>query len=567
MPLPSDPLAKWPPAENSRELQKYAEWSAWYSGDPERLIDVYAGIGTSQTPDAMVQNQVPWWRFWSRMRKANWSSSQQRANLHVPLAGDLASVSSAILFSEEPRIVLPDAHKDNPDATAKSTEERLLELIEDGGVYNRLIEAAETCAAMGGVYMYPAWDKEISSTPFIAVAQVDQAIPKFRYGLLWSVLFWREVKVDGQVRVRHLESHEIISGQAHILHGLYRGTLGTIGDQVPLDQDPATAMLEPDITLPFKELDVEYIPNMRPNRLWRTSPLGASDYSGSEGLFDALDEVYASWMRDVRLGKARLVVPTEYLTIVQGRTSDGATFDVDHEVFSPLNMEPAAAQQGAKSIEQVQFDIRVQDHLDTALELIERCVSNAGYSPQTFGLHIVGRAESGTALRIRENRTFLTQKRKGHWWRPALERLFMHLVAIDKVEFNTAGLDPSQEIDVELVDGWSNDQIELANTTNILFQAQAASIEVRVKRIHPEWTQEQVMAEVDKIKEEFQVGVAPAVVGGSGPVSPEAIGAGVGAGAGPEGAGMPGGPGPGPTSMPPFPGMPMPAMPGPGATS
>jgi hypothetical protein len=39
------------------------------------------------------------------------------------------------------------------------------------------------------------------------------------------------------------------------------------------------------------------------------APLGRSDFSGLEISLDTLDEAHASWMRDIRLGKARLIVP------------------------------------------------------------------------------------------------------------------------------------------------------------------------------------------------------------------------------------------------------------------
>jgi hypothetical protein len=207
-------------------------------------------------------------------------------------------------------------------------------------------------------------------------------------------------------------------------------------------------------------------------------------------------------MRDIRLAKGRIIVPSEYLS-AEGK------FDVDHEVYSPLTMEPAAAQQGARSMEVTQFEIRVEQHLKTALEFTERVVSNAGYSPQTFGLHIEGRAESGTALRIRENKTFLTQKRKGHWWRPAITRVLQQCLVIDKAEFQTPGIDPNFLPSVYLNDAANNDQVELASTLNVLKQAMAASTEMRVRMLHPEWRADQVKKEVDTIKEEEGIGVVP----------------------------------------------------------
>ena len=63
-------------------------------------------------------------------------------------------------------------------------------------------------------------------------------------------------------------------------------------------------------------LAVVYVPNQRPSS-WRNDPLGQhlgrSDLAGVESLMDALDEAYSSWMRDIRLGKARLLDNTVLL--------------------------------------------------------------------------------------------------------------------------------------------------------------------------------------------------------------------------------------------------------------
>lgn len=503
MPLPTDPNMTWPPVR--RENDKYREWSAWYSGDTERLIEFYAGVGVDQNVLPPHTSRIrPWWKFWSRTSVPSPQTAQSRPTLHVPLAGDLAAVNSTILFSEEPRIVIPLAHEgDTPDSTAIATEDRLNFILENGNVYSRLIEASETGAALGGVFIYPGWDADVAPYPFLLVAQADQAVPEFRVGNLVSVIFWREIQRDGNIVFRHLECHEVIDGHATITHGLYQGNATVLGNKVALTSRSETASFQ-DTVLPFEDLDVHYIPNRRPNRLWRNSPLGMSDYAGSEGIFDALDETYGAWMRDIRLAKARLVVPQEYLT-------DKGEFDIDNEVYSPLFMEPAAASQGSRSMEFVQPNIRVSEYEATVVEFIERAVSNAGYSPQTFGLRIEGRAESGTALRIRENKTFLTQKRKGHYWRPAISRCLEQMLLLDVELFSTPGIDPTLHVDVALSDAVTNDPVELASVVNVLLQAKAASTEVRVKMVHPEWTKEQVDAEVARILDETAPKAVPVV--------------------------------------------------------
>lgn len=486
MPLPQTSTGTWPPAEYADMAYKQAEWATWYAGETHRLAAFYS------SNMAVGNTSSPWWRFWSRA--ADKTTVTQRAQIHVPLAGDLAAVSAGLLFGEQPIIRIGEAHEKAKNAGAEATEGRLIEIIEGGGVYHRLLEAAETAAAIGGVFIYPAWDQELIAHPIMAVAQADMALPDFKWGILTGVTFWRVVAQNGNIVWRHLERHErVTGGNAIILHGLYEGNGTQLGEKRALDANDKTRGLEDLVTLPFEELDVQYIPNMRPNRLWRSSSLGVSDYMGSETLLDALDETYASWMRDIRLAKARIVVPRDYL--------DGSNaFDLDHEVYTPMDMEPGSEGQTARSMLAHQFAIRYAEHLATALEFTEKIVSNAGYSPQTYGLHIEGQAESGTALRIRENKTLLTLRRKGQWWGAAVSKCLHHMLIIDRAVFSS-GVEPFLP-QVELSDSLANDPKEMADTIAVLVGAQAVSLETRVKMVHPDWDDAMIQAEIALIKEE-----------------------------------------------------------------
>jgi hypothetical protein len=147
----------------------------------------------------------------------------------------------------------------------------------------------------------------------------------------------------------------------------------------------------------------------------------------------------------------------------------------------------------------VQFAIRTAEHSATARELVERIVSAAGYSPQTFGLSISGTAESGTALRIREGRTFQTLSRKQRYAAGALRPAIRGLLAIDAAEFGSKAKPLTPKVE------WVEERQsvnELATTADLLRRAEAASTETLVKMTHPELTDEQVKEEVARIQKE-----------------------------------------------------------------
>lgn len=472
MPLPTDPNTPWPPEEWREIYELYREHDAWYSGDPVRLSDVYSAR-ISPTPRG---------RFWATEIKA-----ERRTMLHIPIAGDIAATSANLLFSEPPKFYIPESDEGISDAQA--AQDRLAELVDIGDVISRLIEGAETAAALGGVFIGPVWDDSVADYPILRVAQADAAIPEFRWGILQAVTLWRVVADDGERVWRHLERHE----PGVILHGLYVGDAEHLGRRVDINAHPETQGLQEIIELPpsmANALAIRYVPNMRPNRRFRGKPIGQSDYAGSEAMMDALDEVWTSWLRDIRLGRARLIVPEEYLE----RRGDGKfVFDVDQEVFTPLDMAPTDGQ----GITAAQFAIRTEEHAKTALDLLERIVSAAGYSPQSFGLQIFGRAESGTALRIRERKSLMTKQKKERYWKSNLADVLEQMLIIDREVFGRPT--PIYRPRVDFDDSIADDPKEIAESVDLLARAKAASIETRVRMLHPDWTDAEVKAEVETI--------------------------------------------------------------------
>lgn len=506
----------WPPTQMQPVYSKMAEWAAWYSGEPSRILDVYS------TQAANPTGPVPWWRFWHRARAG--TDGGQRAQLHVPLASDLAAVSGSLLFGEPPRVrVRPARAEDGPGATPEASpskgkrrspeqrsEARLLDIMDKGAVNSRLVEAAETAAAMGGVYIYPVWDEDLRDFPLMAIAQADQAVPEFRYGLLTAVTFARVVSDPNSGEIlRHLERHEVQGSgadrKAVVLHGLYRGSSTMLGAPVDLVASEATAALPARVELPFQELDVEYVPNIRPNRLWRASGHGVADIQGSETLLDALDETYASWMRDVRLAKARIIVPREYLTT----DPDGkAGFDVDQEIYVGMDMDPGLTQD-ARAMLAHQFNIRWMEHKGTSEAIIDRIVSNAGYATSTLGAQQAASAAT-SSLRIGEHKTILTLKRKSAWWEAAVANVLYRMMLIDRDVFG--GTAPAIRPIVTLADSIIDTPLELAQTALALSTAASASIETRVRLQHPDWSEAEVDAEVLRIKDELEAAKPPVAV-------------------------------------------------------
>lgn len=504
MPLPLSGKTPWPPVHCAAPFADMDTWHAWYSGDTDHLASVYGGVTSLATnPTArsffeldrlargtgLLAKAVR--MFWGQQT----TPGQQPAKLHIPLAGDVAELSANLLFSEVPQVTAATGE----DSTA--TTDRLRAYLDDSG-HAALREGAETGAGLGGVYLRVVWDPDLSDRPWLDVVYPDAAIPEWRWNRLAAVTFWQELDPvhEDTERWRLLQRYE----PGAIQYGLYLGTPDDLGVAHPLEDHPdaaeyAAVISEGDgITqaLRVPNMLAVYVPNIRPNRLWRgvpgAAPLGRSDYSGVEPMMDALDETWTSWLRDIRLGKARIMVPQSMLeTDGPGR---GAFMDIDREVMVGLTMLDT----GGDSITQSQFAIRVEEHQRSAAALVEQILRSAGYSSQSYGLEGTA-AVTATEVAARKEQSLTTRGQKILYWRPALQDILGAQLAVDAAYFG-AKVDPSAKLTVEWPRAVQPDMEAVARTLSLLDSAQAASLETKVRMVHPDWDDPQVREEMNRIR-------------------------------------------------------------------
>lgn len=482
MPLPSGGTA-WPPKPLADIYAQYETLDAWYRGDTDQLATLYGARGTrpsnrpSQHRGGIVGTLARW--FWGQPTP----EGERRTKLHVPIASDLATMSSDLLFSEPPAITVESA----------DTQARIEELIEEG-LQTTLLEGAEVGAALGGYYLRTVWDQEIAERPWLGTVHADAAVPEWRWGRLWAVTFWRIVEDDGQTVIRHLERHE----PGWIYNGLYRGKADDLGDQVQLTAHADTARLQPAIDTQLKRATANYVPNMRPNRDWRRNPAGAplgrSDFAGPVlGLMDALDETWSSWMRDIRLAKARLVVPSAFVQSLG--PGQGGAFELDREVYEAV--DSALPGEGVGSnISAHQFAIRVAEHRDTQAELLAAILRATGYSAQSFGLS-GDIAITATEVAAKERRSLTTRGKKALYTAPELADSIETLLQLDNRLFGSEVV--PERPTIVFGDSVSPDIMQLAQTANLMRQAEAASDDTLVRLLHQDWDETEIQAEVARI--------------------------------------------------------------------
>lgn len=507
----------WPPSAYDPVGHQLKIWSAWFSNDADQLSWAYFNLGANSplgrsffrsTGEASIPQPRPGQfrgGLLGAITRMFWGQpippGEKRNKIHVPLAGDICSMNSELLFAKKPRFELPEGEGN------AAAGEWLDELFDDD-MHATLLEAGEVCSGLGGVYLRTVYDTSVSDSPWLSIVHPDAAVPEFTYNKLTAVTFWRVLAEDGNTVVRHLERHE--PGNNAIFHGVYAGTQTDLGMPAPLTDFPETAPLAPLLVdgqaivfpdMPFDASTVTYIPNVKPNRIWRdipvAAPLGRSDFSGIEHVMDAIDETYSAWMRDVRLAKSRMIVPPSYLdNIGPGR---GAVFEPDREVFVPLNMLAGGGDN--PMITANQFAIRWAEHKNTIDQLVGEAIKGAGFSASTFDEQVTA-AMTATEVEARERRTLMTRAKKINYWRPALQNAVYGLMAVENSVFGRKDLIPLRP-DVTFPDAVMPSVHELSQTALALDSAHAISRETIVAMIHPDWTPDQVDEEVATLKDEL----------------------------------------------------------------
>ncbi|WP_063045981.1 phage portal protein [Nocardia pseudovaccinii] len=499
--LPDANIA-WPPPPFDQAHKAMAVWDAWYTGDTNRLTDIYRrypAYRPAQFSGGLVGRIARF--FWGR------PNPQATKRLHVPLAADLARGSSSLLFSQPPRFVIGE---DDARGDRKTAQSRLELLLGGADTAATLLEAGELASVLGGVYLRAWWDRAVSDHVNLGKMAADCAVPRWRYDRLVGVTFWQVVAEDSSNGVvwRHLEHH----APGRIYHGLYLGGRDRLGQRRPLIEHPDTAWAAPlvdadsAIATGVNTLTACYIPNVRFNRIWRHTPglasLGRSDLEGQEPLLDALDETWSAWMRDIDLGRSRLFVDKS-LTQSRGPGS-GAVFDSEQAIFTPLpGTTLGSLKDGSPPIIPQQFTIRWQEHRETATEITELILRGAGLSVSTFGDARAAGLITATEVNSRDKLSEATRDQKINYWKAELAPLARTITELDRVHFGSR-IELKTNPEVRWPVRAQAPPLETAQRLAALKTTDLISTEQAVRERNPNWSGDDVNDEVDRIRTEVE---------------------------------------------------------------
>ena len=168
----------------------------------------------------------------------------------------------------------------------------------------------------------------------------------------------------------------------------------------------------------FKKLSL-YKPNKLPNSEFRYSILGESDYAGSYGAFDGIDEILSTWIQEFRDAKLVRYFPDEYIPKnVKGEAQLPDDFKVQHIIYADSSSENVDKQK----ILYEQGELRSEKHIESYKIWVTQALNNAGLSPLTVGITGLEAIDaSAESQQEREKVSIRTRNKKIELWKEFLQ--------------------------------------------------------------------------------------------------------------------------------------------------
>lgn len=310
----------------------------------------------------------------------------------------------------------------------EETLQEELDAILDDNKFNMLLgKSIETESWSGGVSWKVSYNPSISDYPIIEMWQPENYTSVVVSGRVIEDIFFTYYKKD-KVKYRLSEMYGVdkqkgayIDYKLDMLQQDIKGQVQENPKWIPAnlsELEDTKKLKRIEFIGYFKRLSL-YKPNKLPNSEFRYTMIGESDYAGSYGAFDAVDEIISTWIQEFRDGKLNRYFPEEYVPKqTNGKDSIPSSFNKDHIIYSDTPSENVDKQK----IVYEQGDLRTEKHIESYKIWVTQILNNAGLSPLTVGLTGLESIDaSAESQQEREKVSIRTRNKKIGLWQEFLE--------------------------------------------------------------------------------------------------------------------------------------------------
>lgn len=413
-----------------------------------------------------------------------------------PLPRMISRASTNLLFGEPPSFA--PGSEDDADA------DRLDFIVTENDLPAELQRGGLMTSSEGDVFGRVLVQPSVLDAPIIEFVSRARVIPHFSGRFLLGATFiteWQEGRNDF---FRLFETYE----PGAVVSVLYRGTRTSVGGEYPLDGYSRTEGVQPVVYTGVERPLCTFIPNSvdaDPTR-------GHSDYRGLEDRFLAVNEAVSIGQSNLRLaGRKRAIVDAAYL-------DENGRLNRDDDLL--LRKDRGGSIDGKnKPLEVLEYSFEGEALQAWVDHMIDSTLVLSGTAPTLVGRSVDGGAISGTALRLKAAHSLIEAAGKGRHFVRGVSWLLRAAAIIDSRPTTQGGFgrrwnDADVAPKIELQDGMPVDEREQAEMLVMLTNAEAISLEEKIKLRRPEWTQQQVDDEIERIGVVGEP-APPATLGGS----------------------------------------------------
>jgi len=401
--------------------------STWYGGNDLELKKLYQRDLKSFKVDEMTSDELNY--FWATNTDG---LNVRKIHSGIPQLISEKMVDLIMSNGYEWGIYIDDTLTDRDE----ESEQRLTYILDENAFNTQLHEAIETESWSGGV----AFKLSVSQKypfPILEIIQPEEYEFRVEAGRIVEDIFIKYFH-RGDVTFKLKEHYGIGNTGGYIRYELYKlsGETWTTANLSELEE--TKDLKDYTFTGVYEKFSL-YKPNKLPNSEFRGSKLGESDYSGSHGLFDAIDEVISTMVQEFRDGKIKNFWPSDLLPVdVNGKVYMQPSLKKDFIIFN----SGIGEKEKPTKPEMVQGDIHSEKYIETYKKLMESVLNNAGLSPQTVGVTgLEAVAASEESQELREKTSIRTREKKVDMWEKTLNKLFELMLKLDDYRMGKAVID------------------------------------------------------------------------------------------------------------------------------
>lgn len=393
--------------------------SVWYSGVDVNLKKLYSrDLASFRDINSDELNY-----FWAQTTEG---SNIRKIHSGIPQLISEKMVDLLMSNGYEIKAYKDDDLKDEDEDTA----ERIDAIKTWNNLDEKLSEAIETESWGGGVAFKLSSLKRFPY-PVIEAIQPDEYEPRIEAGRIVEDIFITYYQKNN-VYYKLKEAYGYDDKGSYIRYAMFKKSNDDWIDAKLTDIEETSNLKDWSLPGVFRKFSL-YKPNKLPNSEFRGSKLGESDYAGSHGVFDAIDEVLSTMIQEFRDGRIKNFWPSDLLPVDPTSKKQYVPPALKKD-FIVYNNGIGEKERPSKP-EMVQGEIHSEKYIETYKKLIETVLNNAGLSPQTIGVTgLESTAASEESQQLREKVSIRTREKKVNLWTSAINELIELTLMMDDIK-------------------------------------------------------------------------------------------------------------------------------------